>query len=36
MHRECGVLVDLNPKTDRGVGKMKVGDHIKDGSSTLE
>ena len=24
MHRECGTLVDLNPKNNRAVGKMKV------------
>lgn len=24
MHRECGTLVDLNPKTQRAIGKMKT------------
>jgi hypothetical protein len=24
MHRECGTLVDLNPTTDRAIGKMKT------------
>jgi hypothetical protein len=24
MHRECGTLVDLNPATDRAIGKMKT------------